>query len=186
LIVPGDRYAELVVCAAPLAKRAADIAGEIVRAGWRVSVITSANAAGWVDSAAVAAATGQGVVSQSRSADEPRSRPRPSAVIVAPATFNTLNKLRAGISDTPALGVLNDAVGMKLPLLVVPMISERLVDHPAWVDTCNWLRFVGAAMMDPLTGQIGTINPLKSGTGDAVAEHFDLRLLTNWLHQAAN
>jgi flavoprotein len=35
--------------------------------------------------------------------------------VVAPATFNTINKWAQGISDTLALGLLNEATGLGLP-----------------------------------------------------------------------
>jgi Flavoprotein len=35
----------------------------------------------------------------------------PDAIIVAPATFNTINKWAVGISDTLALGLLTEAIG---------------------------------------------------------------------------
>jgi phosphopantothenoylcysteine synthetase/decarboxylase len=38
--------------------------------------------------------------------------PRADAVAIAPATFNTINKWVAGISDTFALGLLNEAIGL--------------------------------------------------------------------------
>jgi phosphopantothenoylcysteine synthetase/decarboxylase len=92
-----------------------------------------------------------------------------------------LNKLRAGISDTAAMGVLNDAVGQRLPVLVVPMISERLVDHPAWPATVDWLHQAGVTILDPTTGRTDAVFPLASGEGPAVAERFDPAGLTDWL-----
>lgn len=41
--------------------------------------------------------------------------PAPDALVVAPCTFNTANKLVAGISDTLALGLLNEAIGAEIP-----------------------------------------------------------------------
>jgi Flavoprotein len=52
--------------------------------------------------------------------DEPDVLPPPDALVVAPATFNTINKLAAGISDTLALCLLNEAVGTGLPIIAVP------------------------------------------------------------------
>lgn len=167
---------ELVICAAPLARRAHDLAADLLASGWDVTATASTNASSWVDAAALAAA------SEAREVQIPGvPRPGPaSAVVLAPATFNTLNKLRAGISDTPALGVLNDAIGQRLPLLVVPMISERLVDHPAWAETARWLDALHVTLLDPSTGRTGAIEPLRSGTGDAVTNQFDPAWVTSW------
>lgn len=103
-------------------------------------------------------------------------------MVLIPGTFNSLNKLRHGTSDTPALGTLNDAVGMRLPLLVVPMISERLVNHPAWRETHVWLIDNGIAVLDPTTARLDQLQPLASGTGEDVANRFATSAVTRWLN----
>ena len=42
------------------------------------------------------------------------------------------NKWVAGISDTFALGLLNEAIGLKLPVTVVPYAKPTLAVHPAF------------------------------------------------------
>lgn len=102
-------------------------------------------------------------------------------MILAPATFNTLNKLRHGISDTPALGVLCDALGAGIPMLAVPIVNERLAGHPAWGETYAYLASNGVRFLDAATGEMDAFEPLKSGTGDDVARQFDAALLGRWL-----
>jgi phosphopantothenoylcysteine synthetase/decarboxylase len=167
---------ELVVCAAPLARRAHDLVANLLASGWDVTVTTSTNAVDWVNTSALEAVS---KAMDERAPGKPRPGPA-SAVVLAPATFNTLNKLRAGISDTPALGVLNDAIGQRLPLLVVPMISERLVNHPAWAETTRWLNSLHATLLDPSSGRTEAIKPLRSGTGDDVTTRFDPGWVTSW------
>ncbi|WP_425349249.1 flavoprotein [Friedmanniella luteola] len=165
-----------MVCAAPLARRAHDLAAHLTASGWDVTATTSVNAISWVDTGALAAVS-RAVAD--RSPGTPRPRPA-SAVVLAPGTFNTLNKLRSGISDTPALGVLNDAIGQQLPLLVIPMISERLIDHPAWAETTTWLSHLNVTFLDPSTGRTGAIGPLRSGTGEEVTARFSPAWVTGW------
>jgi phosphopantothenoylcysteine synthetase/decarboxylase len=62
---------------------------------------------------------------------------------VAPATFNTINKWAAGISDTLALGTLCEAYGMGVPISVLPCVSEALTAHPAYRDSLKRLRGMG-------------------------------------------
>lgn len=175
-MIVNDRRLELVVCAAPLAGRAHDLAAELTASGWEVTATTSTNAISWVNANALAAASKP---TRARPPGSPRPEPA-SAVVLAPATFNTLNKLRGGISDTPALGVLNDAIGQRLPVLVVPMISERLVAHPAWAETLSWLDRLRVTFLDPTTGQTGAVKPLRSGTGEEIATRFDPAWVTRW------
>jgi hypothetical protein len=54
-------------------------------------------------------ATGHPVRSAFRGPDESEFAPRGDAVLVALATFNSINKSAAGISDALALALVNDA-----------------------------------------------------------------------------
>lgn len=56
----------------------------------------------------------------------PRTLPTTDTVIVAPATYNTINKLALGISDNYALGSLAEAIGRRTPIVVVPFVNAAL------------------------------------------------------------
>jgi len=43
-----------------------------------------------------------------------------NAIAVAPATFNTVNKLAAGIADTLALGLLCEYLALAVPIVLPP------------------------------------------------------------------
>ena len=88
----------LVVCGAPLAGRAVDIAAELVAAGWRVKVILTPSALAWVtpEDLAVAGLSGR---SGQRDPSSPKDRERPSVVVIGPITFNTVGKMAHGPSD---------------------------------------------------------------------------------------
>jgi phosphopantothenoylcysteine synthetase/decarboxylase len=58
--------------------------------------------------------------------------PPADSIAVVPATFNTINKWVAGISDTFALGVLNEALGLGLPVTVTPYAKSSLAAHPVF------------------------------------------------------
>jgi phosphopantothenoylcysteine decarboxylase len=55
---------------------------------------------------------------------EPDVLPPADAIIVAPATVNTINKWAAGICDTVALGILVEAIGKKLPIVALPFTNR--------------------------------------------------------------
>ena len=164
-------HAALVVTAAPLARRTRHAYDLLRSAGWTVTICPTADAAAWI-------------------VDPPdqdflSGRIRPDAVICCPATFNTLNKWAAGINDSPALGVLNDAIGLDTPLLAVPMVGERLGRHPVWPATLAFLTAAAVDLLDAVTGQrTRTPSCIVSGTGDEVADHFDHHHLIHWLKQA--
>lgn len=167
----------LVVCAAPLAERAPDIAAALRDAGWTVSVVVTPSASGWVDHDQIEAVTGQPAAVDYRRPDEPKRGPRPTAVVACPGTFNTLNKLADGVSDTYALGVLNEALATGTPLVVMPIVNERLWGHPAWEPNLRLLGEAGVRLLDAHTGE-PSAQPVRSGTGADVAAAFQPSWLT--------
>jgi phosphopantothenoylcysteine synthetase/decarboxylase len=86
----------------------------------------------FLDAPRLAKLTGHPVRSQYKHPDEPDVLPAADAFVVAPATFNTINKWAQGISDTLALGLLNEATGLELPMAAVPWPSAALARHPVF------------------------------------------------------
>ncbi|MGH3973468.1 MAG: flavoprotein [Pseudonocardiaceae bacterium] len=122
----------LVGCAAPPVQHLDELVALFHQAGWRVVVIPTPRAASWVNERALAQQTGYPVRHDHRLPDDPGSLPRADAIAVVPATFNTVNKWTAGISDTFALGILNEAIGLMLPITVLPYAKPSLAAHPAF------------------------------------------------------
>ena len=116
--------------------------------GWDVIVVPTPAAAVWIEEAAVAEATGRPVRSTPRGPDEPKSTPPLSAVAVVPATFNTINKWAGGISDNQALGILNEALGQSLPIVVLPVVKAPLAAHPAYPASLATLRSAGVSILE--------------------------------------
>ena len=83
----------VVVCAAPPASEAHELVKLAQAAGWEVCVISTPEAMHWIDPAWLATLTGYDVRSEYRAADEAKSLPDADAIAVAPATFNTVNKV---------------------------------------------------------------------------------------------
>lgn len=149
----------LVVCGAPLASRARDVASAMADAGWTVSLLATPAAAAWLDEAA----TGF------RSPDEPKPA-RPDAVVVCPMTFNTANKWALGIADTQPLSLLAESLGAGIPIVAVPFVNESLSRHPSWSESLARLTAAGVRILDPNPEEPGA---LRSGTGGDVAAGFE-------------
>nr|WP_255648607.1 flavoprotein [Frankia sp. ArI3] len=94
-------------------------------AGWDVCVIATPAAMAFLDAGRLAELTGHPVRSAYKRPGEPDVLPPADAFVVAPATFNTVNKIVAGISDTLALGLLNEALGAGLPIIMAPYPEQR-------------------------------------------------------------
>ena len=146
----------LVVCGAPLASRSMDMEVALADRGWSVTTVVSPSALRW------------------RPAPPERARtPRPDTVLALPLTFNTANKLVAGIMDTPTCGALCDALGTGTPLFAVTMVNDRLWGHPVWPSTLHTLTTAGVHWIDALGGSVERPAPVPSGTGDQLVGSFD-------------
>src|SRR5262245_58095251 len=120
----------------------------------------------FLDESALADLTGYPVRSNYKDPAEPDALPPPDAVIVAPATVNTINKWALGICDTLVLGLLVEGIGKKLPIVALPFTNYAHAAHPAFEDSIVKLRSWGVSV---LYGP--DVYPLhEPGTG---SEHLD-------------
>jgi phosphopantothenoylcysteine synthetase/decarboxylase len=55
-----------------------------------------------------------------------RSLPNADAVIVEPATYNTINKWAAGIADNYVLNQLAELTGLGVRIVVLPFINQAM------------------------------------------------------------
>jgi phosphopantothenoylcysteine synthetase/decarboxylase len=148
--VADRRVLYVVVCAAPAASDTETLVRLAQAAGWQVCVIVSPMGRRFVDIDGLAALTGQPVRSGYRMPGEPKALPPADAVIVAPATFNTVNKWAAGIADTFAVGVLCELTGLDIPIVVAPLVKDALAHHAAFVANLDALRTMGVKVLfDP-------------------------------------
>ena len=139
-----------VVCAAPAASSVAQFAHLAQEAGWSVRVIATPMGMRFVDADELARLTGDRVRANFQMPDEPDDLPPADAVVVAPATFNTVNKWAAGITDTFATGLLCELTGLRIPILAVPLVKDALARHVAFRRSLEVLREMGVRVLfDP-------------------------------------
>ncbi|MBT2207060.1 flavoprotein [Actinomadura sp. NEAU-AAG7] len=119
------RVLYIIVCAAGPAADVGKLVTLAQQGDWDVQIIATPSALDFIDAHALEGQTGRPVQSRYRKPHEPRS-PRADAMIVAPATYNTLNKWANGIADTYALGLLAEAPGLGIPVVALPFINTAL------------------------------------------------------------
>lgn len=117
--------------------------------GWKPCPVLTPTAATWVDVDAVSQAAGFPVRVEPRQPEEEEPLPAAEAILVAPLSFNTLNKWAAGISDTLALGLLNELLGTDIPIIAAPCAKAPLRTHPAYATSLNTLEDCSVAFLDP-------------------------------------
>ena len=135
----------IIVCAAGPASSAHELVLSAQAAGWDVCVILTPTAVHFVDVALLECLSHHPVRSQYKRPDDPDALPKADALVVFPATFNTINKWALGISDTLALGLLCELTGLQLPIVAVPSFRTGggLDLHPAFPRSIELLRSYG-------------------------------------------
>ena len=156
-----------------MAARTHDVAARAVELGWLVRVVATPSAVNWIDVGKVETITGFPVLVEQRQPGQPKRFPPPTRVVICPATFNTVNKLAAGIMDTYAAGLLCEALASRIPITLAPMVSTRLWPHPAWQHNLDMLTAAGVTFIDIQTGHAGLPAAVRSGTGGEVVAAFD-------------
>jgi phosphopantothenoylcysteine synthetase/decarboxylase len=140
----------VIVCGGRPAAELSAFVGHARDQGWIVCVVSTPSGTKFLDTERLAALTGYPVRSQYKQPDEPDVLPPADAFVVAPATFNTVNKWAHGNSDTLALGLLNEAIGLGLPIVAVPWPNVALARHPAFQQSIADLRAWGVTVLfDP-------------------------------------
>ncbi len=114
----SSRVLYLIVCAAPPAQQTADVMPMLQAEGWN------------------------------KLPGEADPLPKADAILVMPATFNTINKWAQGIGDTLAASILCEALGRGTPPVVaVPCLKMDLVRHPAFARSIALLRDCGVCVL---------------------------------------
>lgn len=107
---------------------------------------------------------------------QPDVLPPPDAIICAPLTANTLNKWAAGISDTLALGLLTEGIGLGLPLIGLPHFNDAQYRHPAIASSIATLRAAGVTLLLDDGDGAGGFTPHPPRQGDLDAYPWELAL----------
>jgi phosphopantothenoylcysteine synthetase/decarboxylase len=134
----------LVICAAPPAQEMHAFIPDLQAAGWDVCVIATPQATRWIQIRDLETITGHSVRTDYKLPGETDPLPKAEAILVMPATFNTINKWAQGIGDTLVSSLLCECLGRGTPPIVaVPCLKMDLVRHPAFSRSITFLREYG-------------------------------------------
>lgn len=165
-----------VLYAMPCAAGPAPFVGRLVKLaqdrGWDVWLAPTPSALGFLDVPALEALTGHPARAHYRRPGDPGKLPPANAVVVAPATYNTINKWAAGIADTHALGLLAELTPSRVPIAVLPFVNASLAANRVFGRSVETLREEGVTV---LLGEGGFV-PHPAGTGDGRLETFPWQL----------
>ncbi|MFI1988915.1 flavoprotein [Actinoplanes sp. NPDC020271] len=143
-MVGKDLY--VIVCAAGPAGDVGRLVALAQDEGWTVQIVATPSALDFVDVPALEAQTGRPVRSRYRKPSEPKPS-RADAIVAAPASFNTVNKFAQGIADTYALGLLAEAPGLGIPVVVLPFVNGALAGRAPFRRSVDQLRSEGVQVL---------------------------------------
>ena len=167
----GRRVLTIVACGAGPAAAISTCVKLAQDRGWTVQVTATPAALDFFDPQAIAGQTGSPVRSQYAKPGALRSL-IPDAILVAPATYNTINKWAQGISDTYALGILAEATGLGVPIVVLPFVNTALASRAPFRRSVDSLRAEGVMI---LLGPDG-FQPHPPRTGDSKIDSYPWHL----------
>jgi phosphopantothenoylcysteine decarboxylase/phosphopantothenate--cysteine ligase len=141
--------AYLIVTGTTTAPRAVELVHGLLRMLPRVITIATPNAAQVMAPRDLSVIPGNRLV---ESYFDAAILPRPpdGLVLVAPCSFNSLNKLAAGIADNLALSLTAEAIGRGTPVIVAPSLNAPLLRHPRATASLAALREWGVSIVDPV------------------------------------
>lgn len=163
----------IISCAAPPAAQVSRLIEPAQRDGWDTCLVATPSALRFIgDPAPIEALTGHPVRSEYKEPGAPDVLPPPDAIIVAPATVNTINKWACGICDTLALGILVEAIGLRLPVVALPFTNRAHAAHPAFAENVDKLTSWGVRVI----GEPDSYPLHEPGTGNQHVERFPWHL----------
>jgi phosphopantothenoylcysteine synthetase/decarboxylase len=110
---------------------------------------------------ALAELTGHPVRSEYKFPGEPDVWPKADVILVAPATFNTVNAWALGITREFVVGVVAEGIGKGIPIAVMPCVNAAYVQHCQFERSVAELR---AMDVEVLYGEGGFV-PNQPGQG---------------------
>jgi hypothetical protein len=115
---------------------------------WTVAVTATSSAEPFIDTPAIEQLTGSPVRTDYQMPTTGRRKPPAiDAMIIAPATYNSINKLAAGIADTYALTSAAELIGRGIPTVVVPFVNAALAARAPFRRAIGSLRDEGVRVL---------------------------------------
>jgi phosphopantothenoylcysteine decarboxylase/phosphopantothenate--cysteine ligase len=178
-----DKKIILGVCGGIAAYKAVDLLRVLVKSGSNIRVIMTRSAQAFVGPLTFEALSGHPVWSHMFGRKQDTSirhiawADEADAVVIAPATANTIGKMAHGIADEP---LTTFVLAVRAPILVCPSMNARMYENRAVQANIKMLEKAGIKVLGPETGSLACGH---EGTGrlphvDAIAEELRSLLCT--------
>ena len=154
-----DQHIALGVTGSIASYKAADLASKLTQAGARVDVIMTEAATRFVTPLTMRSLTGRPVFidmfdpSTELAEEHVEIARRAAAVIVAPASANTIAKLAHGLADDM---VSLTVLATEAPVLIAPAMDHQMFEHAATQANLETLRGRGYEIVGPAEGRLAS------------------------------
>jgi hypothetical protein len=117
--------------------------------GWDVRLGLTPTAAHWLGTQLtdLERLTGGPVRSEYKLPGEPDVWPTADAILVAPATFNTVNEWALGLTGKFIVGVVAEGTGKGIPIVTMPCVNSAYVRHSQFERSVAELREMGVTVL---------------------------------------
>ncbi|GAA1191602.1 flavoprotein [Streptomyces hebeiensis] len=135
--------------AAPPVFDVAEVIGEAKSRGWEVRLGLTPTAARWLvsQSTELERLTGGPVRSEYKMPGEEDVWPKAEAILLAPATFNTINEWALGLTSKFVVGVCAEGIGKGIPLVMMPCVNAAYAQHRRLDRSVAELREMGVTVL---------------------------------------
>lgn len=157
-------HLQIVVCGAGPVADVARLVSAAQEQSWTAAVIATPSAMEFIDVPAIEDLTGSPVRSSYRSSHGVRrSLPAVDALVIAPATYNSINKIALGLADNYAMASVAELIGRRVPTVIVPFVNAALAARLPFRRAVASLRDEGIRV---LLGPQDGWEPHPPGRGD--------------------
>jgi len=173
-----DKSIVLGVCGGIAAYKAADFLRVLVKAGARTRVIMTKAAQAFVGPTTFEALSGMFAGQDGAPFRHIAWAAEADAVVIAPATANTIGKMAHGIADDP---LTTFVLAVRTPILVCPSMNTNMYENPVVQENITRLERPGITVLRPDTGPLacGREGPGRLPAAETIAEEVRSLLCPN-------
>jgi phosphopantothenoylcysteine synthetase/decarboxylase len=141
-------HLQIVVCGAGPAADVTELVRAALDASWTAAVTATPSGLDFIDIPAIERLAGHPVRSAYRSnPGARRALPAADALIVAPGTYNSINKIALGLADNYAMTSVAELIGRRVPSVVVPFVNAALAARAPFRRAVASLRDEGVRVL---------------------------------------
>lgn len=157
-------HLQIVVCGAGPAADVTHLVRAAQQQSWTAAVTATSSAMDFIEQQTIESLTNHPVRSTYQSSPGARrSLPAADALVIAPATYNSVNKIALGIADNYAMTSVAELIGRQVPTVIVPFVNAALAARAPFRHAVASLRDEGVRV---LLGPEDEWEPHPPGSGN--------------------